>query len=94
MVERRTLPGESNDAVLAELRGRGLRVLPSAANFLLFGPAEYFSLMTLGLTDVNLTIGDATGVHFAISGGSLALATLKPTSTTDHRSCARRSDRS
>ncbi|HSO01150.1 MAG TPA: hypothetical protein VLS46_01385, partial [Gaiellaceae bacterium] len=44
------------------------------------------TLMTLGLTEVNLTIGDATGVHFAISGGSLALATLKPTATTDHRS--------
>ncbi|MHB1243995.1 MAG: hypothetical protein ACYC1P_11455, partial [Gaiellaceae bacterium] len=44
------------------------------------------TLMTLGLTQVNLTIGDATGVHFAINGGSLALATLKPTAAADRRS--------
>ena len=36
------------------------------------------SLLTIGLTDLDLTIGDLTGPHFSITGGSLALALLKP----------------
>ena len=36
------------------------------------------SLLTVGLTNLNLTIGDLAGPHFSIVGGSLALAVLKP----------------
>ena len=36
------------------------------------------SLLTLGLTNLNLTIGDPTGVHLAVTGGSLVLAAINP----------------
>ena len=36
------------------------------------------ALFAMGLDELDLTLGDPDGPHFAITGGSLALATLKP----------------
>ena len=35
-------------------------------------------MLTFGLQNLNLTVGDASGPHFSITGGTLALASIKP----------------
>ena len=40
------------------------------------------SLLTFGITNLNLTLGDPNGVNFAITGGSLVLAAAKATPPT------------